>query len=158
MRAVDFSNPDDAWQELQRFKRGFLPAMQDAIPPAIASFVSYFPERKPRVLVLTREPGSFERDYLANVIESLDKIGMPRNLKIEDFDVSGIIKAAVNNPSELERAHALPFGKNTFDFVFGQSILHYGKMGSWMREVKRVMKYGGCFLHIHDDAPNPPPN
>ena len=154
MRAVDFRNPEDSWHELQRFKRGFLPAMQDAIPPAIASFLSYFPEKKPRVLVLTREPGSFQRDYMPHVIESLEKLGTPREIEVHEFDVSNIVNATIGK-SNLDEAQKLPFGKGAFDFVFGQSILHYGKMGSWIREVKRVMKYNACFLHVHDDAPNP---
>ena len=155
MRPVDFRNPDDVWYQLQRFKKGFLPAMQDAIPPAVASFLSYLPEKKPRVLVLTREPGSFQRDYLPQITQMLNELGNPREMQVSEFNVEKIVKAQASKPASVAAAHSLPFKNDYFDFIFGQSVLHCGKVDLWAREITRVMKSNSCFFHVQDDAPNP---
>ena len=48
------------------------------------------------------------------------------------------------------RVERLPFPDNFFDYIFGSSVLIYSDLGSALKELRRVLKVGGCYIGIRE--------
>ncbi|MBN2719381.1 MAG: methyltransferase domain-containing protein [Deltaproteobacteria bacterium] len=62
---------------------------------------------------------------------------------------------ADNVTYEIADAHNLKYDDNTFDFVYGSSILHHLEIGPAMKEILRVLKPGGKMVFAEPNLVNP---
>lgn len=115
-------------------------------------------DRRPsaRILVLTGRKGNFRRFVLPELQKHLNiAAGKTVRLQLVEHEYYPSVYLESKAPGPTDEDAKLPFEKESFNVVYGASVLH-GDLElpeRVVREAKRVTKPGGAIIHVQDHIP-----
>jgi SAM-dependent methyltransferase len=85
---------------------------------------------------------------------------LQRGYKVTSFDISFDLAQKAREKTACPRiliadAECLPFADNSFEAVFGVSVLHHLNLARSLREISRVLKKGGILVFSEPNMLNP---
>lgn len=129
----------------------------DAVAPVIAGVIHFMRKPSVSVLVVGGGTGVFSKTLLVPVRGFLKRRGQPVDIKVVETDLEHAAVSKSGGDKAVADVLRLPFKKESFDLVVGQSMIHQGGrnlLGERLAEIKRVISPNGCFVHVQDVPPD----
>lgn len=149
------------WEQLYRgllkVKEFIYPAYEAAIAPIISGTVHFQNRPTVKILVIGGGEGNFSKRLLPTIRRMLKERGSTTRIEVVESDLTRAIKKA-QGTRVLADMTRLPFKEGSFDLVVGESVIHNmhpDTIGNAIKEIKRVLKNGGSFVHVQDHFPDP---
>lgn len=157
MRESQVEKWNRLYSEQNKVRKIFKEPYAYAVAPFMAGVIDYY-NRPLRILVIGGGDGHFTRDLLPEIRNFLRIKKVSARIEVVESDLTEMVSKSPGVKVRAD-AHALPFTDSSFDLVIGESMIHQPNgregMGQRIKEIHRVLKEDGSFIHVQDSIPDP---